>query len=318
MYKSSHNNGQNLIRELELILHDVHRYSDMVNKHVITSSTDLDGIITSVSHAFCVNSGYTEQELIGKSHKIFKHPDTPTSLFKKLWKTIQSGLSWTGEVQNVKKNGETYWVKINIDPIRNNNGEITGYLSINRDITDHKRIESLTITDELTGAYNRRFYNRTLPVEIDRARRDNHFLCLMMIDVDNFKKYNDTYGHQEGDEVLKQIVNSSKECFQRAGDFVFRLGGEEFAILFSVDEAEKARAIAERCRTVIQDKNIAHSGNDPYFVITVSVGIMIMDPTQTYITEEIYKYADEALYTAKRNGRNNVVVHETDDDIELF
>jgi len=318
MHKSNHHNGQNLIRELESILHDVHRYSDMVNKHVITSTTDLDGIITSVSQAFCVSSGYSEQELIGQKHTLFKHPDTPLSLIKELWHTIQLGKSWQGEIQNLNKDNETYWSDMNIDPIRNSDGEITGYLSISRDITDHKRIESLTITDELTGANNRRFYNRTLPIEIERARRDNHFLCLMMMDVDNFKKYNDTYGHQAGDEVLKEIVSSSKNCFQRAGDFVFRLGGEEFAVLFSVDEAEKARVIAERCRKVIQNKNIAHSGNGPYFAITVSVGIMIMDPKNTYITEEIYKYADEALYAAKRNGRNNVVVHETDDDIELF
>jgi len=247
MHKSNHHNGKNLIRELELILNEVHRYSDMVNKHVITSTTDLNGVITSVSQAFCANSGYAEQELIGQNHNLLKHPDTTPLLFKEMWHTIQSGQSWEGEIKNLKKNGETYWVNINIDPIRNTDNEVTGYLSINRDITDHKHIESLTITDELTGAYNRRFYNQTLPVEIDRARRDKHFLCLMMIDVDNFKKYNDTYGHQEGDKVLKEIVASCKSSFQRAGDFVFRLGGEEFAVLFTVDEAEKSTC---NCRTL--------------------------------------------------------------------
>ncbi|WP_321323593.1 sensor domain-containing diguanylate cyclase [Thiomicrorhabdus sp.] len=318
MYKSSHNIGQNLIRELESILNDIHRYSDMVNQHVITSSTDINGIITNASEAFCKSLGYSDFELIGKHFSYIKHPNTPASIFSAIWKTIELGKSWKGEIQISKKNNEAYWVDMNIDPIKNSTGQITGYLFIKHDITDHKRIESLTITDELTGAYNRRFYNQSLPKEIDRARRESHFLCLMMMDVDNFKKYNDTYGHQAGDEVLKEIVTSAQACFQRAGDFVFRLGGEEFAVLFSVDESQKARLIAERCRRVIQEKSIEHSGNDPYFAITVSVGIMILDPKNTYITEEIYKYADEALYAAKRNGRNCVVVHETDNDIEFF
>lgn len=318
MYKLSHLNGKNLIRELELMLNDIHRYSDMVNQHVITSSTDLDGKITSVSQAFCRISGYSEDELIGQNHNLFRHPDMPDSFFKEMWETIQADKPWTGEVKNSNKNGEAYWVTMNIDPIKDASGKTTGYLAIRHDITDHKRIESLTITDDLTGAWNRRQYNRILPLEISRARRDNSYLCFLMMDADNFKKYNDTYGHQAGDEVLKTIVSTTKSCFQRSSDSVFRLGGEEFAVLYSVDDPEQAILVAERCKTMLYDQNIEHSGNPPYQRVTLSMGLMILHPDKSYIKEEIYKYADEALYTAKRNGRNTLVVHDTENDIELF
>jgi len=225
MYHSRHVNGQRLIGELESLLNDIHRYSEIVNQHVITSSSDLSGTITSVSQAFCKISGYSEEELVGQNHNIIRHPDMPNELYENLWKTIQSGNAWNGEVKNLKKDGSFYWIDVHIDPIRDENNEITGYIAVRQDITDHKHIESLTITDELTGAYNRRFYNQILQNEIDRAKRDGQYLSFLMIDADNFKKYNDTYGHQAGDEVLKTIVSSTNSVFQRAGDYVFRLGG---------------------------------------------------------------------------------------------
>lgn len=264
MYQSSHVDGKKLIEELESLLNEIHRYSNTINQYVITSSTDLHGTITSVSQAFCDISGYTEEELLGKSHNLVRHPDMPDSLYQDLWTTIKSGKTWTGEVKNRKKNGDFYWVRVNIDPIRDENSEITGYLTVRQDITDQKQIEKLTITDELTGAFNRRHYNQVLPVEISRAKRDKHYLCFLMIDADNFKKYNDTYGHAKGDEVLKTIVSITKTCFQRAGDYVFRLGGEEFAVLFTTNEKDQAYIVSERCREALYDCNIEHSGNQPY------------------------------------------------------
>ena len=186
------------------------------------------------------------------------------------------------------------------------------------DKTDHKYIESLTITDELTGANNRRYYNQVLQTEIDRAKRDQQYLCFLMMDADNFKKYNDTYGHQAGDDVLKNIVTATNSVFKRAGDYVFRLGGEEFAVLFRAENPEKAAVVSEHARQAMYDCNVEHSGNPPFNRVTLSMGLMILDPTQEYIIEEIYKYADEALYRAKENGRNRIETHDTDNEVELF
>ncbi len=318
MHKEIHVDGKKLISELESLLDEIHRYSDTINQYVITSSSDLQGTITSVSQAFCNISGYDEHELIGQNHNLLRHPDMPAELYKDLWKTIQSGRTWEGEVKNKKKNGDAYWVNVHIDPIIDETDEITGYLAVRQDITDHKHIETLTITDELTGALNRRYYNQVLQPEIDRAKRDGQYLCFLMMDADNFKKYNDTYGHPAGDEALKRIVSSTKSIFKRAGDYVFRLGGEEFAVLFRAEDQDKAYLVSEQCRQAIFDCNIEHSGNPPYQRLTLSMGLMILEPNQSYIIEEIYKYADEALYRAKQNGRNRVEVHNTDEEVELF
>ncbi len=310
--------GKQLLNQLESLLTEVQLYSQTVDKYVITSTTDLFGTITSASQAFCDISGYSNTELIGRNHNLIRHPEMPSTLFQELWQTIQSGQVWQGEIKSLKKNGDFYWVDASIEPMRDSNGDVTGYMAVRQDITDKKHVENLTITDELTGAYNRRYYNQVLSIEIDRAKRDGYYLAFLMIDADNFKKYNDTYGHQAGDEVLKSIVETMNDCFKRAGDFVFRLGGEEFAVLYHVHDAVHAESVAEKSRQAMVDLNIEHSGNPPYHCVTLSMGLMVLEPDKEYITEEIYKYADEALYKAKQNGRNRVELCSTEDDIELF
>lgn len=308
--------GKALIQQLEDVFTEIERYAKTVDRYVITSTTDIYGTITSVSHAFCEISGYSEAELIGKNHNLVRHPDMDSTLYKDLWSTIQKGKYWQGIVKNRKKNGESYWVDVHIEPLKDSENNITGYIAVRQDITAQKTIEKLTMTDELTGAFNRRYYNQMLPIEIDRAIRDEVYLAFLMIDADNFKKYNDTYGHQAGDEVLKAIVTTLNDSFQRAGDYVFRLGGEEFVGLYRIKDPSHAFDVADRARQAMYDLNIEHSGNPPFHRSTLSMGLMILDPKIQYITEEIYKYADEALYQAKSNGRNQVVVHES--EVNLF
>ena len=294
-------------------------YTDIVDRYVITSSTDLNGTITSVSQAFCDISGYSQEELIGHNHNIVRHPDMSADIYRELWETITTGKAWTGEIKNRKKNGDFYWVLVHIEPKWNELKQIIGYVAVRQDITDKKRIETLMMTDELTGTYNRRFFNQRFPLELRRAKRAHQWLCFLMVDADNFKKYNDTYGHQAGDDVLKEIAQTLLFTFSRAEDFVFRLGGEEFAVLYSINEPEDGYMLAERARAHISSKNIDHSGNLPFHRVTLSMGLMILDPDKQYVSEEIYKYADEALYRAKANGRNQVsIVDSLNDDIELF
>lgn len=307
-----------MIDRLEYLLTELQHQARTVDRYVITSTTDLHGTITSVSQAFCKISGYAREELIGKNHNIVRHPDMPKELYQDLWKTIKSGQMWKGEIKNLKKDGGYYWVEVHIEPLLDAIGDHAGYIAVRQDITDKKRVEALTITDELTQCYNRRFYNQILEKEVSRAKRDDHWLAFLMVDADNFKKYNDTYGHQEGDEVLKTIADVLKTTFKRASDYVFRLGGEEFAVLYRVREKAQGLMIAERARQEMFEQKIPHTGNPPYDFVTISAGLMMLDPSQTYIEEEIYKYADEALYQAKQNGRNTIVLRSGDDDIELF
>ena len=312
-----HLNGQKLITELQTILNDLHRYATTVDHYVITATLDLDGKITSVSKAFCQVSGYTEHELLGKDYLFLKSANSDDAIYNEFWETLNKRKTWTGELEKRSKDDNNFWVEVTAEPVLNNNQKCIGYISIQQDITDKKRIEELTITDDLTGAYNRRYFDSSLKVEMDRARRNNQYLSMLMIDADNFKSYNDTYGHQAGDWVLKGIVQQMKDTFQRAGDFNYRLGGEEFATLFHTENPEQAFEISNKLRQSIFDNHIEHSGNHPHQRLTVSGGLMTLNPQRVYIEEEIYKYADEALYRAKKLGRNRVEVHK-EGEIELF
>lgn len=294
-------------------------YIQMVDEHVITSTTDLHGNITSVSKAFCDISGYTEQELIGKSHNIVRHPDMPKSLYDSLWKTIKQGKSWSGEVKNLKKDGSSYWVKVHVSPNFDPLGQMTGYTAVRQDVTDHKKVEQMMHTDELTQLYNRRYYNQKLTGYIEKNHAEGCWIGYLMIDADNFKKYNDTYGHQAGDDVLREISQSLTEVFNQSNDIVFRLGGEEFCVIYTAPKADELLVRANHARQHLQDKHIEHSANPPYGCVTLSMGLMELDPKLEYANDEIYKYADEALYRAKQKGRNQIdVVKAATDDMELF
>ena len=118
------------------------RLKELADKYIINSTTDLKGKITSVSDAFCEISQYTREELIGKPHSIVRHPDVPQSTFRDMWKSIQNGKRWQGEVKNLKKDGSYYWVYANIEPLVNKKGKIEGYTAIRLDITDRINLEN--------------------------------------------------------------------------------------------------------------------------------------------------------------------------------
>ncbi|PLA75324.1 hypothetical protein CYQ88_01795 [Hydrogenovibrio sp. SC-1] len=305
------------ITEQHLKAFQVETLVNLVNSQLIMSRTDTHGNILDVSDFFCDISGYHREELIGQNQNIVRHPDMPSSFYKELWQTIQSGKTWVGEIKNLRKDGGYYWVKSRISPDYDPFGNLIGYISLRQDITAQKRLEEIAIKDELTGLYNRRYYNQRLHLEINRAKRDQRWLCFLMLDIDNFKKYNDTYGHQVGDYALKKVASALDNSFNRAGDICFRLGGEEFAVLFEVENPEDGKQMADRVRQAVVDLDIEHSGNPPWLKMTISIGVLLMDPHQNYIEEEVYKYADSALYQAKSNGRNRIeCVKES--EVELF
>lgn len=121
---------------------------EVYSQNVIASKTDLQGKIVYVSEAFCDISGYTREELIGQPHSIVRHPDTPSSLFEELWKTIKSTKTFKAEIKNKKKNGDYYWVDVTISPILDDFNNIVGYGAVRHDITDKKKIEELNIENQ--------------------------------------------------------------------------------------------------------------------------------------------------------------------------
>lgn len=300
-------NINHILKNKNLTDKKLQNYLKILDDNVIISTTNKSGIIKDVSNAFCKVSGYKKEELISKTNKILQHPSTPKQTYKKIWSNLNKGIPWRGELQNVTKNGGSYWIDTIIQPTFEN-AKITGYTSISHDITDKKKVEYLSITDELTQLYNRRYFNITIEKEINRVKRTNDYITFMMIDIDYFKNYNDTYGHQAGDITLKEIALLLKEQVKRVSDYAFRLGGEEFALLFSLNDEEKSLTFAQNIRKSIEKLAIKHEGSkiNPY--VTISIGLVCKKGLDINDSNELYRLADEALYKAKEKGRNCVIL----------
>jgi diguanylate cyclase (GGDEF)-like protein/PAS domain S-box-containing protein len=321
----SKNNANSLLKELvdektkelniinhnleETVKHrtkELEEYIRLVDENIITSSTDLDGVITYASQSFCEISGYSKNELIGKKHNIIKHDDTPKHVFKSMWEKLSNGEIWTGEVKNKKKNGDFYWVKAKIYPLMQD-GKKIGYTAIRQDITNKKLLEKISITDALTDIYNRRYFNDVFPDIINSAKESNELLSFIIMDIDFFKQYNDTYGHHMGDDVLINVAKSIKSSLKKDSDLCFRLGGEEFGVIYKPSSYEDAKDFANSIRENIENLSIEHKKSLINKYITVSVGVMCQSADAIESVEEIYKKADELLYKAKENGKNKVV-----------
>lgn len=288
------------IRSIKQQSKKLEEYNNIIDKYVIVSSTDLNGNITYASSAFCKISGYSKDELEGKPHNLIRHPDMSSSTFANMWKTIKNQMIWKGEVKNLKKNGDYYWVKAIISPIYDENGDTKGYTAIRNDITSKKLIEEISQKDKLTQIYNRLKLDETLELEIARANRYGMNFSIILLDIDKFKSVNDTYGHQAGDSVLVQMAQILSKNIRNT-DLVGRWGGEEFLIICPNTTGNQCKILAENLRKKIENFEFDIVKN-----ITSSFGV------SEYIFKEkdsnLLKRCDDALYEAKKSGRNQVLL----------
>ena len=302
--KDKFENNENLFESILLL----EEYKRALDASSVVSKTDLYGIITYVNDKFCEVSGYEREELIGQNHRIIRHPDMLDATYKELWETISSGETWKGEIKNKKINGDYYWVKASISPIYDNKQTIIGYTAIRQDITDKKRIEEISITDGLTNIYNRRYFDEIFPKIINSAKRKNELVAFLFMDIDYFKQYNDNYGHQKGDDVLVSFAKCLKDSLHRSSDIAFRLGGEEFAIVYQPETKEKAIEFANTIKENIEKLQIKHEFSSVRLYVTASMGLVCKEANN--IDDKIYKEADDLLYEAKKSGRNQIKVND--------
>lgn len=181
---------------------------------------------------------------------------------------------------------------------------IANYIELKR---TRDNLEQMSITDQLTGLYNRRYFDRMLTSEIRRSSRSHDCLSLLMLDFDLFKKYNDNNGHLAGDECLKLISQTVKKSFRRVGDFVARYGGEELAVLLPSTNLTNACMLAENTRKNVEALQLYYTGLPDNGVVTVSIGVATITPDPGANPQDLINDADKALYQAKTNGRNKVV-----------
>ena len=249
-----------------------------------------------------------------------------------------------------KKDGKTFWASVTATAIRNELGKVTHYDSVVEDITERKNLQEevkrLSVTDELTGLYNRRYFNQKLPLVIKATETFRSSLALIMVDIDDFKAYNDAYHHLEGDEVLKEIARvchqnirnyKDEDWVSRFGgdefafnDWAARFGGDEFIIVLPGQNAEDAMIVAERIRKVFEKISFVQKGKTLHQ--TVSMGIAscyyerkkgqkgtkkrIFPPDYERTSTELTNLADKALFEAKKSGKNQTVTSKV--SIELI
>ena len=212
------------------------------------------------------------------------------------------------EIEIVAPGGNIRTFLVTARPLMDLTGEIVGAVVSFRDSTERKQIEKelrrMAVTDPLTGAFNRRQFLQRAREEMDRSRRYQTALTLLMIDVDHFKAVNDSFGHDAGDAVLKCMVAESKSLL-RGSDIFCRLGGEEFAAILTHTSPEQGRLVAERLRQALKALHVDTANGPVHFTVSIGVASMV---TEAAPLDWIMKKADDALYAAKQEGRDRVVM----------
>lgn len=267
--------------------------------------TDKDANIKWVNTAFSRLTGYQLHETIGKKpNHLVSSGKHDKSFYAEMWGQLLQGNHWRGEMINKHKDGGLYHEELNIAPVKNNRGEIVNFIGIKENISERKALEEklqeLANTDPLTGLFNRRIFLERLGQESERITRLGGLAALLMLDLDFFKRINDTYGHATGDEVLKRFADIMRKN-SRSIDVPARLGGEEFAILLPSTNQQEATIMAERLRKQVEQMVISHLKDN--VKITVSIGAAMLHSKYSE-GETVLHNADDALYFAKNNGRN--------------
>jgi diguanylate cyclase (GGDEF)-like protein/PAS domain S-box-containing protein len=273
--------------------------------------TDANSVILRVNNAFSKITGYSANDVIGKTPRILSSGHHHADFYATMWHGINQAGFWEGEIWNRRKNDEVYPEHLTITAVKDANGAITNYVATLTDITMSKaaaeEIQSLAFFDPLTGLPNRRLLIDRLNHALASSSRNGKQGALLFLDLDHFKMLNDSLGHDIGDLLLKQVAARLTTCV-REGDTVARLGGDEFVVMLEnlneqdLDAAAQAESIAVK---------IINALNEPYLLAThehhstPSIGVTLFNNHRTEI-DELLKQADISMYQAKKAGRNTV------------
>ncbi|NOR57801.1 MAG: diguanylate cyclase, partial [Sulfurimonas sp.] len=279
-------------------------YIKAVNAGSIVSRSNTEGIITYVNDTLCKKTGYTKRELIGKSHNIFRHPNTPKKVFKSMWETIQGGEIYHGLLKNSKKDGTTFYANITIVPIKDENNDIIEYIALRDDVTElvnsKKELKKNFLTDILTSLGNR--------FKLLEDIKQNSESYLAIIDIHFFKEVNDFYGYKAGDEVIKDLADKMFNYFSNSKFDVYRLNGDEFAVLVDRDRITKAKFYDQLNSFTQEIKQGSFKIDNNEITIQLTVGI-------SFNSENLLNEADIAHKYAKKTNKE-VVGYSEDINID--
>lgn len=287
---------------------------------------DVNGVYLACNKACEAYFGDKEHNIVGKTDYDLVDREIADSFIAKDNQAMEMGRSVTSEEWlTLKSSGKTILSETTKTPMYDDNGQLIGLVGVARDITERRKLEeklietndhlsTLVSTDTLTGIGNRRAYDSRLEQEWLRSARDQTTLCLVLLDVDYFKQYNDTYGHKAGDNCLATLASflSNERFIRRPSDFIARYGGEEFALILGNCSPTHALDVAnDVIRRVREELAIPHSTSELNItprVLTISAGVGYITPNQSQSPADLFHLADAALYNAKSAGRNQSVM----------
>ena len=262
--------------------------------------TDKKGFIEAVNPAFCLLTGYEQDEAVNKHYRFLNSRKNEKKLINGIRRSINKVDYWSGEIWSKRKGGEDFAEAIMINAVKDDNGNTVRFIALFTDITDKKQTQELIWKqahyDNLTQLLNRHSFTQYL----HQAVKSDLPFALFFIDLDHFKQINDTLGHKTGDELLVQAAARIKHCV-RNSDIVARFGGDEFTVILT--GMENITSVKRICHDIIMHLAEPYLLNDENAYISASIGIT-QYPLDSTVVEDLYKYADQAMYDAKRSGRN--------------
>jgi diguanylate cyclase (GGDEF)-like protein/PAS domain S-box-containing protein len=314
--------NERLVREIterKLVEKELQKSEELFRKIYVESPLGMaisgsDFHFRSANEAFCRILGYSVQELTLLTFKDLTHPDHITQDIEEIRKLLPGEIPvYQTDKKYVRKDGQIIWGMAKVSAMRGRDGQFEYFLLMFADITERKRVEvalqeseeryhALSIVDDLTLLYNSRHFYFQLKIELERSNRYGHPLTLLLLDIDNFKHFNDTYGHVEGDQVLRRLGQVIKRCL-RETDFAYRYGGEEFTILLPMTQSADGAVTAERIRTEFKKEDFSPApATDVH--MTASIGLA------QYLPQEDMKAfvhrVDQLMYQGKKKGKDIV------------
>lgn len=273
--------------------------AEMLDKYALEIIIDLDGKIRYVSSAFLRITGYDEEEILDQSFDVLKHPDSFRSMLTDILESVTNKFTYYKEIDLITKHDEKLIVNTFAEPLKDQAENVKGAQCFMTDITSKKELQKLSITDKLTNLNNRQKLDQVLSYEYSQFQRYTTPFSVILLDLDDFKTVNDSFGHITGDKVLVETAKILRSNI-RDSDTCGRWGGEEFLIIVPKSVENDAILVAEKLRSSIEN---ADFGIDKR--ITTSIGVAHI--TEGLSVVKLLSTADKALYKAKKSGKNKVI-----------